>query len=150
MVVVDRDKPTGRVLYANRAARAGRIVPGMRYAAALAGDEDWQNLPVPTGDLFQWDLDSTYVREAPYFDGFKDEPDVPLALKLLQKHGVQIDDMETSYFLSRDIVIPTIGSGMMPWREKLFAGMHRNASGVADFLSLPTNRVVELGTRVQL
>jgi len=63
---------------------------------------------------------------------------------------VQVDDMETSYFLSRDIVIPTIGGGMLPWREKLFASMHRNASGVADFLSLPTNRVVELGSKVEI
>ena len=82
--------------------------------------------------------------------GFKDEPDVPQALKLLHHHGVQVDDMETSYFLSRDIVIPTIGGGMAAWREKLFAGMHRNASGVADFLSLPTNRVVELGSKVEI
>ena len=82
--------------------------------------------------------------------GFKDEPDVPEALKLLQSHGVTINDMETSYFLSRDIVIPTIGSGMAPWREKLFASMHRNASGVADFLNLPTNRVVELGSKVEI
>ena len=82
--------------------------------------------------------------------GFKNEPDVPEALKLLKHQGIQLDDMETSYFLSRDIVIPTIGSGMAPWREKLFASMHRNASGVADFLSLPTNRVVELGSKVEL
>jgi KUP system potassium uptake protein len=82
--------------------------------------------------------------------GFMDEPDVPEALKGLKGHGVQIDDMETSYFLSRDIVIPTIGSGMAPWREKLFAGMHRNAAGAADFLSLPTNRVVELGSKVEI
>ena len=82
--------------------------------------------------------------------GFKDEPDVPQALKLLDQHGVTIDDMETSYFLSRDIVIPTIGSGMAPWREKLFASMHRNAAGAADFLSLPTNRVVELGSKVEI
>ena len=82
--------------------------------------------------------------------GFKNEPDVPQALKLLSRHGVKVDDMETSYFLSRDIVIPTIGSGMMPWREKLFAGMHRNAAGAADFLSLPTNRVVELGSKVEI
>ncbi|MBP7484186.1 MAG: potassium transporter Kup, partial [Aquabacterium sp.] len=81
--------------------------------------------------------------------GFKDDPDVPEALKLLKAHGVHLDDMETSYFLSRDIVIPTIGSGMAPWREKLFAGMHRNAAGAADFLSLPTNRVVELGSKVE-
>jgi KUP system potassium uptake protein len=82
--------------------------------------------------------------------GFKDEPDVPQALKLLTPHGVTLDDMETSYFLSRDIVIPTIGSGMAPWREKLFASMHRNASGVADFLSLPTNRVIEMGSKVEI
>ena len=82
--------------------------------------------------------------------GFKNEPDVPEALKLLKHQGIQLDDMETSYFLSRDIVIPSIGGGMMPWREKLFASMHRNASGVADFLSLPTNRVVELGSKVEL
>lgn len=82
--------------------------------------------------------------------GFKDDPDVPAALKLLKSHGVELDDMETSYFLSRDIVIPTIGSGMAPWREKLFAGMHRNAAGAADFLSLPANRVVELGSKVEI
>jgi KUP system potassium uptake protein len=82
--------------------------------------------------------------------GFKNEPDVPEALKLLKHQGIHLDDMETSYFLSRDIVIPSIGGGMMPWREKLFASMHRNASGVADFLSLPTNRVVELGSKVEL
>ena len=82
--------------------------------------------------------------------GFKNEPDVPEALKLLKQRGVTLDDMETSYFLSRDIVIPTIGSGMAPWREKLFASMHRNASGVADFLNLPTNRVIEMGSKVEI
>ncbi|RRS04486.1 potassium transporter Kup [Aquabacterium soli] len=82
--------------------------------------------------------------------GFKNEPDVPEALKLLKQRGVKLDDMETSYFLSRDIVIPTIGSGMAPWREKLFASMHRNASGVADFLSLPANRVIEMGSKVEI
>ncbi|NBD19592.1 potassium transporter Kup [Aquabacterium fontiphilum] len=82
--------------------------------------------------------------------GFKNEPDVPEALKLLKHQGIQIDEMETSYFLSRDIVIPSIGRGMAPWREKLFASMHRNAAGIADFLSLPTNRVVELGSKVEL
>jgi len=46
--------------------------------------------------------------------------------------------------------MPAIGSGMALWREKLFAGMHRNASAAADFLSLPANRVVELGTKVQI
>ncbi len=82
--------------------------------------------------------------------GFKNDPDVPQALSLLSSRGVQLDDMDTSYFLSRDIVMPTIGKGMSVWREKLFASMHRNASGAADFLYLPTNRVVELGSKVEI
>ena len=82
--------------------------------------------------------------------GFKNDPDVPEALKLLKGRGVPMDDMETSYFLSRDIVMPTIGDGMALWREKLFASMHRNAAAAADFLNLPTNRVVELGSKVEI
>jgi KUP system potassium uptake protein len=82
--------------------------------------------------------------------GFKNEPDVPEALKLLEGRGVPLDGMQTSYFLSRDIVIPTFGKGMSIWREKLFASMHRNAAAAADFLNLPTNRVVELGAKVEI
>ena len=82
--------------------------------------------------------------------GFKNDPDVPEALALLKGRGVQLADMETSYFLSRDIVIPSVGDGMALWREKLFASMHRNATAAADFLSLPTNRVVELGSKVEI
>jgi KUP system potassium uptake protein len=82
--------------------------------------------------------------------GFKNDPDVPEALKLLEGRGVPIDEMQTSYFLSRDIVIPTFGEGMSIWREKLFASMHRNAAAAADFLNLPTNRVVELGAKVEI
>jgi KUP system potassium uptake protein len=82
--------------------------------------------------------------------GFKNDPDVPQALKLLSGRGVQLDEMETSYFLSRDTVIPTFGGGMALWREKLFASMHRNAAAAADFLNLPTNRIVELGTKVEI
>jgi len=82
--------------------------------------------------------------------GFKNEPDVPVALARLREHGCSVDDMDTSYFLSRDIVIPILGGGMAAWREKLFAGMHRNAAAAADFLRLPTNRVVELGSKVEI
>jgi KUP system potassium uptake protein len=82
--------------------------------------------------------------------GFKNEPDVPAALAQLRDRGCDVDDMDTSYFLSRDIVIPTLGGGMADWREKLFAGMHRNASAAADFLRLPTNRVVELGSKLEI
>ena len=82
--------------------------------------------------------------------GFKNDPDVPEALDLLEARGVRIDDMQTSYFLSRDIVTPTLGSGMAVWREKLFASMHRNAAAAADFLNLPTNRIVELGSKMEI
>jgi KUP system potassium uptake protein len=82
--------------------------------------------------------------------GFKNEPDVPEALALLHDRRFALDEMDTSYFLSRDIVIPTLGGGMADWREKLFAGMHRNASAAADYLGLPANRVVELGAKVEI
>ena len=80
--------------------------------------------------------------------GFKNDPDVPEALQLLVERGIPLPDMDTSYFLSRDIVMPSLGAGMALWREKLFASMHRNAAAAADFLNLPTNRVVELGAKV--
>ena len=82
--------------------------------------------------------------------GFKNDVDVPAALALLQGQGIDLDPMTTSYFLSRATVVPTLGGGMAPWREKLFANMHRNAASVADFMNLPPNRVVELGTKVQI
>jgi KUP system potassium uptake protein len=82
--------------------------------------------------------------------GFKNEPDVPEALALLQNRPFALEEMETSYFLSRDIVVPTLRKGMAAWREKLFAQMHRNASAAADYLSLPTNRVVELGSKLEI
>jgi len=82
--------------------------------------------------------------------GFKNDPDVPEALKLLEGRGIPLPDMDTSYFLSRDIVIPTFGTGMAMWREKLFASMHRNAAAAADFLNLPSNRIVELGAKVEI
>ena len=88
--------------------------------------------------------------EATIHFGFKNEPDVPEALRLLEGRGIDLDAFNTSYFLSRDIVIPTFGSGMAMWREKLFANMHRNAAAAADFLHLPENRVVELGAKVAI
>lgn len=82
--------------------------------------------------------------------GFKNDPDIPSALRQLRGRGCEVDPMTTSYFLSRDTIIPTIGSGMAPWREKLFAQMHHNASGAADFLHLPNNAVVELGSKIEI
>ncbi|WP_092701147.1 MULTISPECIES: potassium transporter Kup [Acidovorax] len=82
--------------------------------------------------------------------GFKNDPDIPSALHQLRGRGCELEAMTTSYFLSRDTIIPTIGSGMAPWREKLFAQMHHNASGAADFLHLPNNAVVELGSKIEI
>ncbi|MEO8858563.1 MAG: KUP/HAK/KT family potassium transporter, partial [Burkholderiaceae bacterium] len=82
--------------------------------------------------------------------GFKNDPDIPKALQQIKGRGFGLDPMSTSYFLSRDTVVPTIGSGMAPWREKLFAQMHHNASGAASFLNLPSNAVVELGSKVEI
>ena len=82
--------------------------------------------------------------------GFKNDPDVPLALKTLYGLGFDIDPMSTSYFLSRNNVVATPNGGMAPWREKLFAQMHHNASDAADFLYLPSNAVVELGSKVEI
>ena len=82
--------------------------------------------------------------------GFKNDPDVPGALSQLKSHGCQVDPMTTSYFLSRDSIVPTVGGGMATWREKLFAQMHLNASAAADFLNLPSNSVVEMGSKIEI
>jgi KUP system potassium uptake protein len=82
--------------------------------------------------------------------GFKDEPDIPLALSLCAAQGLAIDMMETSFFLGRATLIPKVGSGMALWREKLFVLMYRNASSATSFYKIPSNRVVELGTQVVL
>jgi len=80
--------------------------------------------------------------------GFMDQPDVPAALGLCQARGLHTEPAETSYFLSRETLVPR--AGMAHWREALFAAMSRNASSAADYFRLPGNAVVELGTKVQL
>lgn len=82
--------------------------------------------------------------------GFKNDPNVPEALQQIVGRGCSLDPMQTSYFLSRELVVPTIGGGMSVWREKLFAQMHHNAGSAADFLRLPNNAVVELGSKVEI
>ncbi len=82
--------------------------------------------------------------------GFKNDPDVPKALALMRGRGGELDPMLTSYFLSRDLVVPTLGSGMAFWREKIFAQMHHNAGAAAEFLNLPNNAVIELGSKLEI
>ena len=81
--------------------------------------------------------------------GFKDTPDVPQALEYgRQWHGLEIDTYATSYFLSRETVVPNAGGKMSKWREEIFASMCRNAGSVVSYFRIPTNQVIELGTRV--
>jgi len=82
--------------------------------------------------------------------GFMQTPDVPRALTLAESHGLRIPAFETSFFLSRETVVPTPGGGMANWRERLFSAMSRNAGGVVEFFRLPGNAVVELGSRVEI
>jgi len=82
--------------------------------------------------------------------GFMQTPDVPQTLTLAESHGLRIPVFETSFFLSRETVVPTPGGGMANWRERLFSAMSRNAGGVVEFFRLPGNAVVELGSRVEI
>ncbi|MDD0840910.1 potassium transporter Kup [Curvibacter sp. HBC61] len=82
--------------------------------------------------------------------GFMDEADVPRALAQVDTLRDLLEPMSTSYFLSRDTVVPTFGRAMALWRQKLFSQMHHSASNAADFLKLPNNLVVEMGSKVEL
>ncbi|MEO6055698.1 MAG: potassium transporter Kup [Gemmatimonadales bacterium] len=82
--------------------------------------------------------------------GFMEEPDVPKALAALQGQGLEIKRLETTYFLGRETLIPSKRPGMALWREHLFAVMNRNARTATSFFGLPPNRVVELGTQIEL
>jgi KUP system potassium uptake protein len=82
--------------------------------------------------------------------GFKDEPDIPKVLRLCAAQGLEFEMMETSFFIARQTVISTPGAGMSPWREHLYVAMSRNARGAADYYQIPTNRVIELGTQVEI
>jgi len=82
--------------------------------------------------------------------GFKDEVDLPRALRASAAFGLVFEPSETSYFLSRATVVPTPGKGMALWRERLFAVMLHNVGNVAAYLKLPANRVIELGARVEI
>ena len=83
--------------------------------------------------------------------GFIEDPDVPDALERCAPAGLVVEPMEATYFLSHEkIVLGAEAGGMAPWRDRLFVAMARNAGSVTDFFRLPTNRVVELGTRVEI
>ena len=83
--------------------------------------------------------------------GFMDDPNVPLTLEECAGHGMEpVEMMETSFFLGRETIVPNRVPAMTRWRQKLFIWMFRNADTATVFFQLPTNRVVELGTQVEL
>lgn len=82
--------------------------------------------------------------------GFLEETDIPAALLAVDGCGTKFDMMHTSFFLSRQTLLPSSKPGMAIWREKLFAWMLRNAASAMAFFRLPTNRVVELGSQVEI
>ncbi len=83
--------------------------------------------------------------------GFNETPDVKEVLHLLEeKTDMHFELMDTSFFLARETVVPTKLPGMSIWRERLFAWMHQNAAKPTDFFSIPANRVVELGTKIEI
>jgi KUP system potassium uptake protein len=82
--------------------------------------------------------------------GFMQEPDVPAALKTVTGCGQAFKMMDTSFFLARQTLLPSAKPGMPLWREKIFAWMLRNAESAMEFFRLPTNRVVELGSQVEI
>ena len=82
--------------------------------------------------------------------GFKDDPDVPELLEDCGNKGFAFDMMETSFFVSRETLIATVSPGMALWREKLFVSLSKNATKASEFFQVPTNRVVEHGTQVEL
>ena len=108
---------------------------------------------VPTVDPEQRcevkDLGHGFYRLILHF-GFMQETDVPEALKMVKGCGMEFDMMTTSFFLSRQTLLPSKKPEMMIWREKLFAWLLRNAATAMEFFKLPTNRVVELGSQMEI
>ncbi|QDC43936.1 potassium transporter Kup [Methylophilus medardicus] len=82
--------------------------------------------------------------------GFMQYADIPQALMQLNLNGKTLDPFTNSYFLSRDIIVPDVGGAMPRWRDQLFSVMSRNASSAVEYFNIPTNSVIELGSRVQI
>ena len=95
------------------------------------------------------DLDQGFYRLIVKY-GFMEEPNIPAALQQCAALGLEIDPLSTSYFLSREIIIPSLQPGMALWREHLFKLMSKNANSATEFFRIPTDHVVELGTQVEI
>ncbi|HET7833356.1 MAG TPA: potassium transporter Kup [Gallionella sp.] len=95
------------------------------------------------------DLGKNFYRIRVFY-GFMESPDLPAALELCSQRGLPFDLMNTSFFISRAMLVPSPKPGMARWRERLFRLLSRNAMNAADFFKIPVNRVIEMGTRVEI
>ena len=111
-----------------------------------------QDVPyVEESDRFHVETMNQHFYRLELYYGFKDEMNIPQALEAVyQAIDLEYNLMQISFFVSRERIISTVGDGMAPWREKLFISMQRNTSPVSDFYQIPTNRVVELGSQIQI
>jgi KUP system potassium uptake protein len=82
--------------------------------------------------------------------GFMEQPDVPADLAVLEDRGVPFDPMRTSYFVGRSNFVPSSRPLLPRWQEQIFLAIARVAASAADFFGLPANRVVELGSRIEI
>ncbi len=95
-------------------------------------------------------LENGFFRLKLYY-GFMDKPDIPAALAVMcQKCGFEFNILATSFFLSRETLVPTAETAMSTWREQLFVTMSRLSGSAVEFFSIPTNRVIELGARIEM
>ena len=110
------------------------------------------NVPyAPKGDRLRIDPIGDEFHRVTIRFGFMETPDVPLALmRSCDQGGIHFDPMDTTYFASRETVVATRYGGMPIWRDKLFAIMHRNAAPATGFFHIPGNRLVELGSQVEI
>ncbi|MDD4945943.1 MAG: potassium transporter Kup [Gallionella sp.] len=95
------------------------------------------------------DLGKNFYRVRVFY-GFMETPDIPAALELCASAGLAFDMMTTSFFISRAMIVSSPHPGMMKWRERLFIALSKNAMNAADFFKIPVNRVIEMGTRIEI
>jgi KUP system potassium uptake protein len=82
--------------------------------------------------------------------GFMEQPDVPAALRACRPHGIAYDEMETSFFLGRETLVPASRSKLGKWRRDFFISLSHSASATKAFFRIPPNRAIELGNQIQV
>jgi KUP system potassium uptake protein len=95
------------------------------------------------------DMGKSFYRVRVFY-GFMETPDLPAALESCATRGLPFDMMSTSFFISRALIVTSPKPGMMKWRESLFLALSKNAMNAADFFKIPANRVIEMGTRIEI